>query len=228
MSAAARVSVLSCGMVPYPNQELVRGLEQNAFERGHLCSIRDMLFGSSDRSSGSYYDGRSLGDDRRLSPGQLAELRRMLSTPPLNIDTLVACKIVLGRWLRPSEMAALFSGAKSRLVMQRFPLTGADDARVSFAIGRAGTTLNRVTSQSGCVFIWFGGTRDRPVVSVYARSVSALEKARAMLNQHQATFAGHPQGASNLVKMIAHPSETAPRSVTLKAVYQAMAKTHQG
>lgn len=212
------VHVLSCGLVPYPNDDLVRDL-QSSFAEDRLCEIRDTLFRESSVRTNAEtfpatYDGRSLGNDNRLSSRQLSDLRSGLGrgrTLKMDVDTLVACKIILGRWLRPSEMTALF-GERTRIVMQRYSLTGASGPRISHVIGRAGETLNRITREAGCVYIWFG---KRAVVSVYGRTGAVLERARTLLNRHQAAFRGSP-------KMVVQPGTSSPRAVTLRSMYQVM------
>lgn len=203
-----QVHVLSCGLVPYPNDDLVRDLRCSVPQM-RLCAIRDTLF--ADPSGNAGFDGRTLGNNNRLSARQVAALRLGLGDPQLDMDTLVACKIILGRWLRPSEMTALFGNAP--LVMQRYELTGASGARISHVIGRAGAILNRVTAKSGCLYIWFGKVRNRAVVSMYARTAVALERARKLLNRQ-----GSP--------MVAEPGSEAPRKVTLRAMYQVISSQH--
>lgn len=231
-----------CGVIPYPNPDIVDHLTCSV-DRHVLCTIRDVLFDASSvrtntESFPDVYDGRVLGDNNRLSPRQLGDLKGLLkgseayNTDNLyfDMDTLVACKIVVGRWLRPSEMTAIF-GYKAKLVTKRYTLQPADgdsevsldggDYRISYAIGRAGHTLNTITRDAKCLYIWFGTFGGKAVMHVYARTAQALEKARFTINRHQSRFKGRGFDTNKLgFSVVANKAQ--PKNVTLNALYKMM------
>lgn len=228
-----------CGKYPYPNDQLVSQLECT-IHRAVLCRIRDILFDQNDvrdnaLSFPQVFDGAELGNNNRLSPRQMKHLKEMLKVAYssinaaliFNIDALVACKIVLGRWLRPSEMTGLFGKTASTLVMKRYNVTAEDsdtkvqmngrDPRISFAIGKGGSTLNDVTSRSKSIYIWFGNIQKQVVALIYARKPQSLEQARTMINKQQSMFKGKGLIKSGF-KLEANTG--APRQVSMSALYQ--------
>lgn len=229
----------SCGRFPYPNNEIVSHLTCS-IDRGILCQIRDTLFDEGSVKDNavdfpSVYDGGVFGNNNRLSPRQLLDLKNMLNLAyasthlRFDIDSLVACKIVVGRWLRPSEMAGLFGKNASGLVMKRYAISAEDDddevsteggdPRVSYAIGRAGATLNKVTAKSRTIYIWFGTIRGKACVYIYGRVPQSLEKARMLLNKHQATFRSKGQGQAQHGFHV-EASAGAPRVISLGVMYK--------
>lgn len=170
--SAPCVSVVSCGRVG----------QVGRFGRQRLCEIRDKLVVSGGRIH------------TKLSTGHLQDLKRLMSSPPLKMDTLVACKIILGRWPKPSEMAGLFGGT-TPLFRQKFHIR-------NFSMVRS------VSAQAGCLFCTVGPTAGLPVsvpVSLYARSTQALERARRLLLDNRRK------------QDMAPPSE-----VTFRALYRAI------
>lgn len=234
---------VDCGRFPYPNNEIVSHLVCS-IDRDILCRIRDILFDEiAVRNNASdfpdVYDGGVLGNNNRLSPRQLLDLKNMLEAAyeatrkslRFDIDALVACKIVVGRWLRPSEMSALFGKNASQLVTKRYAvsaegndtkvLTNGKDPRISYAIGRAGVTLNELTAKSRTIYIWFGMLKGQAHVYIYGRTAQSLEKARMLLNRHQSTFKGSGKGNGQRQKGFhVEASVSAPRKVSLNAMYK--------
>lgn len=188
-------------MIPYPNPELIEHL-RCSIDLDILCDIRDTLFSHSN----AY--GSEEGEGLRLTRGQLRSLDNGLTSayghlPRFEMDALVACKIVVGRWLRPREMIALFEleGQDKSMYRKRFSLaegkgdqkvnvSSGRDERISYAIGKAGNSLNRITKGSNSFYIWFNTINRQPTVVVYAQSSGSIEHARALINKHMAGFKG--------------------------------------
>jgi hypothetical protein len=151
------------------------------------------------------------GRNQRLNADQVAELEDLMKRivglqPEMTLAYLKACKVVLGRWLRPSEMVALFDA--DAIYRQRFIVEKLDSAdeevwvgendegkynsRVSYVIGGLGRTLNSVTLRSGTIYIWFNrmgrAGAGKVVANIYThgRNVAdakrRIAKARAMIN----------------------------------------------
>lgn len=176
--------------------------DQLGVDLAALCAVREQVM-----------DIRVLEKGGRLSAGQVKALRAGLEEeaglePDLNLTYLKACKYVLGRWPRPSEMKGLF-GPNTKVFRQRFDMVALSDddpkvsastmrsnARVSHAIGPAGRDLNRVTTASEVCYVWFGPFGGRVIAMIYASAVSAQEararigKAQRLINQHSAKFEG--------------------------------------
>lgn len=241
--------------VPYANPELIDGLHSSA-SRSSLCALRNKLFEGAINSTDSVviagrkrmpdYSGTTLGDDNRLSNRQIIILREGLvklysrhvtSFPTLDIDTLVSCKIVVGRWLRPAEMKAVF-GKHVALYFKRFVLmehksdprvdTGGDNARVGFAIGRNGSALNNITARSGCMYLWLkppSRAGARATLIAYARGESlhkatvSLEKAAMLLSKQQSYFRAPGNASSPMHGFKVISSTTPAKEVSMSHLY---------
>jgi hypothetical protein len=174
-----------------------------------FCNIRASLF----------LDAGKVGNSK-MTPLQVSTLKKLLSSeaglkPQLSMDYLKACKLVLGRWLRPSEMLAVF-GKAIKIFRQRFYLrklaredsnvhvgrapSGEFNSRVSYLIGASGARLNGITRKSGALYIWLGPPGKRAVLSVYAKAPSTegargiIEKAARMINGALRAFEGKTPG----------------------------------
>lgn len=239
-TGSGSVRILRCGSVPYHRDgQLVRGLTASV-DRDRLCSIRDEVFDAGAVAANaerfpSVYDGQHLVGNNRLSPRQAKTLRDQLAktyevdTLKLTIEALVDCKIVLGRWLRPKEMVAVF-GTNLKLVSKYYTLeahpddnavsTQGGDKRVSFAIGPSGTALNDITSQAGCIYLWLRMVRKSATLCVYARNLRALDSAQRLLNQQQKGF--HDKDGQHGFRVL--PNKTPPQLVTLLEIYKLLNK----
>jgi hypothetical protein len=145
----------------------------------------------------------------RMNAKQLKELKELMEEkadlkPQLSAKYLRCCKVILGRWLRPSEAAALFGDATVfRQEFQAIKLGEKDpdvflgharrsskkatssnntphyerDARISHIIGKQGATLNFVTRRSSALYIWFSSVRGQVIVRVYVSAKDAKEAA---------------------------------------------------
>ena len=123
----------------------------------------------------------------------------------MDLKYLKCAKYVLGRWPRPSEMKVMFPNDK--IWRQRFVLTALDptdptpsmdgsNTRISHAIGRAGSSLNRITQVSHVCYIWFGPYRKNKsvVAAIYASgkrpedASKHIVQAQRLINQHSKRF----------------------------------------
>lgn len=242
------IQILGCGKVPYPEGgRFVQDL-RSTNARSRLCAIRDHLFKASSVAGNAttaqdVYDGQHVTDTTKLSPRQAKTLQdelavtRGMKTLPISIESLVDCKIVLGRWLRPSEMSAVF-GANVSLVSKFYDLEarGKDgkvvisekDDRVTSALGPGGATLNKMTLDADCIYMSLDMIKHKATLSVFARSVKALDTAARLLDLQQKNYRSDPKlgfgPADGPMGFRVVPNKSAPRTVTHQELFKVLNK----
>lgn len=216
--------------------------------RSRLCAIRDHLFNASlvaenATTAQDVYDGQHVTDTTKLSPRQAKTLRdelavtRGMKTLPISIESLVDCKIVLGRWLRPLEMSTVF-GANVTLVTKLYDLEarGKDakvvisekDDRVTAALGPRGATLNKMTLDADCIYMSLDMIKHKATLSVFARSVKALDRASRLLDHQQQSYrSDSKKGLGSTDEPMGFrvvPNKSVARTVTYQELFKLLNK----
>lgn len=159
--------------------------------------------------------------------------------PTFSHQYLRAAKVVIGRWLRPSEMKPIFGdlsiwrkrfyltplgNSDPAVFVGRDPESGRTNARVSYVIGKAGARLNYVTRKSGVLYIWFGVNADdgRAIVSIYAdaadRGTAAVKMGRAAKLLAEMSGAFDANGLKGF-RLVSGKDHMALRKVAMKEMY---------
>jgi hypothetical protein len=170
-----------------------------------------------------------IGPSGRLTGEQVQKVKQGLIDEfgenfAMNTDVLSAAKLSVCRFLRPSEMKAVFGDApilRRRIAVQGANGSGLGDPRVLHMIGRQGNTIQHLTRASGCFYMWIKPYRGQLALIAYAKDAGALAKAAKLTNEHAAKW--RPRSAAEpmaplTVRLINKPGFT-PATIDIKKMY---------
>lgn len=168
---------LMCDEPPYRKKNSMVGISRIHFNKTSPKKLCDQ------RMITKNPEGESYGIDQLMTKSQIKQITMFMESTglkdDLTIESLLACKIIIGRWPIAQEMIEIFGDVVDRVYKKTLPMfplspddppvgTGKDmkqDKRISHIIGINGTMLHSIALESNALFIWV--TNDGKM-SVYA------------------------------------------------------------